>query len=99
MSESLFWYTGTVGGWLTIIAVTLFAMALAVACAVFLLSSLSKNYIALLLCVVPATAAFITLSYEGITGSLRALGRQHASLKCPGARRLSAGCCWGLAGR
>ena len=71
-----YWYTGTFRGWLWAVAGMLLLSALFAACVMFLLSKASKNYISLLLAVLPAAAGMgvagvlLNAMPLGITGSV-----------------------------
>ncbi|MFP3153411.1 hypothetical protein LQZ18_03085 [Lachnospiraceae bacterium ZAX-1] len=53
------WFAGTLGQWLICCAILILAVSLAATFFVFILSKVSKNYISLLLGLVPVTAAFV----------------------------------------
>ena len=71
-----YWYTGTFRGWLWAVAGMLLLSALFAACVIFLLSKAGKNYISLLLAVLPAAAGMgvagvlLNAMPLGITGSV-----------------------------
>jgi len=96
---SFFWYTGTVGGWLFWVAVLLFVFSLAAACFMFLLSKASKQYIALLLAVLPATAGLCFLGNLTFTLPLAMGGYSnalYAYLRVPFAEVLVCGVLLGI---
>ncbi len=60
---SFFWFTGTFGQWLFCCAGLVIALTLAATLCIFMLSKLCKNYITLLIGLIPTLAALVGIGY------------------------------------